>query len=679
MKMRNPIQFKTIGQTLSSALIVLLLLAVNLRATDPPEDLTGMGLEDLMKIKVDTVYAASKHSQKVSEAPASVTVITAEQIRRYGYRNMGDVLRAVSGFYTSYYRYTVNVGVRGFSRPGDYNSRILVMVDGHRVNDCIYDAAAIGSDFVLSMDLISRVEIIRGPGSSLYGASAFFAVINVITMKGDQLNGAQIGASGGSLETVAGSVAYGKHFKSGLDLVAQGSLYQSQGGKNLYFPEFDSPDTNHGIAENADQDQYEHLFANLNYKDFNVQALHSFRKKGLAAAPWGVEFNDPRNIAWDERSYFDFSYARNSADKKTGYFARTYFDRYVYRGDNMMNYSGEAGGPLTLNKDLDRGWLWGVDAKVDREIKKHRLTAGVEFRNTFQQDQDNYDASPYYSYFSDHRSSNNGGLYLQDEWRLSPKVLLNLGLRYDYYGTFGGTLNPRLNLIFNATGQSTLKFLYGRAFRAPTVYELYYQDSVTSKSNPNLNPETISTFEVSFERKMGDHLTFLASGYYSQLDHLIDQQLDPTDGFLIFANAGSAHARGVSVGMEGNWNERLECRFSYDYQQATDADSGEWLANSPRHLVKFNLSVPLWHQNLIPGLEVQGYSERKSRENNLIPGYAVANLTLTSRRFWKHLEAGISFYNLFDQKYSDPTSFDMRQESIPQDGRVLLARIKWFF
>lgn len=228
-----------------------------------PQDLTNLGLEDLMKIKVDTVYAASKHTQLVTEAPASVTVVTAEQRRRYGYRTLGDVLRSVGGFYVSYDRYQYYVGVRGFSRPGDYNCRVLLLLDGHRINDNIYDSASIGTDFLLDMSLIDRIEIIRGPSSSLYGTSAFLGVINIISKKGEQIKGGQATIEAGSLETVKGAFAYGGRFKSGLDLVLNGSGYHSEGEKSLYFPKFDSPETNNGIAANADQDQYEHLFGNI--------------------------------------------------------------------------------------------------------------------------------------------------------------------------------------------------------------------------------------------------------------------------------------------------------------------------------------------------------------------------------------------------------------------------------
>jgi iron complex outermembrane receptor protein len=115
----------------------------------------------------------------VTEAPSSVTIVTSEDIRRYGYRTLAELLRSVRGFYTSYDRSYTSLGVRGFGQPGDYNSRILLLLDGHRLNDNIYDSAMLGTEFILDIDLIERVEISRGPGSSLYGNNAFFAVVKL--------------------------------------------------------------------------------------------------------------------------------------------------------------------------------------------------------------------------------------------------------------------------------------------------------------------------------------------------------------------------------------------------------------------------------------------------------------------------------------------------------------------
>jgi len=167
----------------------------------PQTDLSQYTIEDLMRTEVGTVYGASKFQQKVTDAPASVTIVTAEEIRKYGYRTLAEVLRSVPGLFVDYDRNYSYVGLRGFSRPGDYSSGILLLIDGHRTNDNVYDSPNFGTEFILDVSLIKRVEVIRGPASVLYGSNAFFGVINVITKRGRDARGAEISVDTGSLGT----------------------------------------------------------------------------------------------------------------------------------------------------------------------------------------------------------------------------------------------------------------------------------------------------------------------------------------------------------------------------------------------------------------------------------------------------------------------------------------------
>ena len=158
------------------------------------------------------MFGASERIQAVTEAPASVSFITAEDIARFGYRTLADILRSVRGMYVSDDRNFSLLGVRGFSKPGDYNSRILLLVNGHRVNDNVFGQAQIGAEFGIDPAMFERVEIIRGPASSLYGDSAFFAVVNVITRSGASLGGTSLALEGGTLGTRLARVSSGRRF-----------------------------------------------------------------------------------------------------------------------------------------------------------------------------------------------------------------------------------------------------------------------------------------------------------------------------------------------------------------------------------------------------------------------------------------------------------------------------------
>ncbi len=211
------------GRRMSFFLFLLSLICIaytcGALAQNKPANLSllDMSVEDLMSIKIDSVYGASGFEQKVTEAPASVTIVTSEEIQRYGYRTLADILRNVEGFYVSYDRNYSYVGVRGFGLPGQYNNGIALLVDGHRLNDDIFDAALIGTEFPIDVDLIDRVEVIRGPNSSLYMASAFLAVVNIITKKGRDLPNLSVAAEAGGQGTYEGRLSYGRAFANGLE------------------------------------------------------------------------------------------------------------------------------------------------------------------------------------------------------------------------------------------------------------------------------------------------------------------------------------------------------------------------------------------------------------------------------------------------------------------------------
>ncbi|MCK4591194.1 MAG: TonB-dependent receptor plug domain-containing protein, partial [Candidatus Latescibacteria bacterium] len=148
-----------------------------LYAQETQQDILDIQLEDLLNVKIST---AAKYEQTISEAPASVTIITSEDIKRYGYRTLDEVLMSVRGFYTRNDRNYAYMGIRGFSRPGDYDNRILVLINGHTLNENVYGAPFFGTDLGMNLDTIERIEIVRGPGSAVYGTGAMFAVVNVI-------------------------------------------------------------------------------------------------------------------------------------------------------------------------------------------------------------------------------------------------------------------------------------------------------------------------------------------------------------------------------------------------------------------------------------------------------------------------------------------------------------------
>jgi outer membrane receptor for ferrienterochelin and colicins len=643
----------------------------------PGKSLTDMSLEELMSLRIESVYGASGFKQKVTEAPASVTIITSEDIQRYGYRTLADILRNVAGFYVTNDRNYSYLAVRGFGLSEQYNDSIALLVDGHRLNDNIYDGNLIGTEFPIDVDLIDRVEVIRGPNSSLYVASAFLGVINIITKHGQDVPKLSAAVSVASYGTYQGRVTYGNKFKNGLELLLSGSAYGSHGQDGLYFPEFDSPATNHGIAANADRDASQQLFANLSWGGFKLQGVFGSRDKGIPTAPFGTVFNATDTQTTDARGYLDLDYERKLG-RGWSLTSRTYFDEANNDGTFVYDYSASGGPSRVLNKDFSYGKWWGENVTFSKQIfDTQKFSVGAEFRDNFQQDQGNYDLQPLVQYYSDSKTSTEFSLYAQDEIHLRNNLILNLGFRYDHYSIFGGTTNPRAALIYNAGEKTTFKFLYGQSFRPPNLFELYY-DALGSEANPSLQPETVKTMELVWEQYFANHFRMTASGFYYPIQSLINQQVD-TKGEAFFANAGSLRLRGFDFALSRSLPRGAEGTVSYSFQEATDTSTRMPVTNAPKHLVQASLSVPLIKQKVFASMDLQYVSKRATLAGQYSGAYVVPNFTLFARDISKRWEFSASIYNAFNQKYGDPSGNGLVEDIVVQDGRSFRIKVGYKF
>ena len=641
-------------------------------------DLTKLSLEDLTKVQIQTVYGASKFGQKVTQAPSSVTIITADEIQKYGYRTIADLLRSAPGFYISYDGQDTYVGVRGISRPSDYNTLVLILVDGHRMNENVYNGTYISGEFAIDIDLIERVEIIRGPGSSLYGTDAFFAVINIFTKRGRDLKGTEVSLSAGGQETYQGRVSYGQKFKNGLELLMSESFGESKGNRRIFYPEFNSPATNFGIARDADGNQSHSTFVSASYRDFTFHAVYAVREKHIPTATYGTVFDDSRTEATNSRDYTELGYQHTFKDKWL-VDAHAYYDWFWYDGVYVYDYAGAGVQPFTLNQDYARGNWWGFDLSVSKSLlEKHRVTLGTEEIFNTKQVQGNYDLQPYTRYLFDQRSSTVAAVYVQDEFSIRKNLLLSAGLRFDHYSTFGGTLNPRVALIYSPAENTALKLLYGQAFRAPDDFELYY-NAVGYEANPALRPETIKTTELVFERYFHKYTSLSASGFYNQIGGLVSQTTNPSTGLIHYSNLEEVHGKGLEFQLSEKRPSGWEGRLSYTVQASRSQLDNDTLTNSPKHLAKINLIAPLWSKKLFASFEGQEVSRRETVKETSLGGFFIANATFFSKDMFGRLQASASVYNLFDKRYADPAGNEFRQHSIPQDGRNFRVKLTYRF
>ena len=667
------------------ALLIFLPILAQASGSDTNQmtsDLTALPLESLMEMEIPKVYGASKIEQKSSAAPASVTVINGEEIKRYGYRTLGDVLQSVQGFNVSYDRNYAFVGARGVSL-GDFNSRILLLVDGHRLNNNLTDGAFVDTAFLLDMDLVDRVEIIRGPSAILYGNNAFFGVINVITRTGAQLNGGEVSGGYGSFDSYKARVSYGKLYANGLQFLLSGTYYDSAGNSKLFFPEFDTvaKNVNNGIAQNMDADKSASVFGSVAYGDFSLEGAFNHREKVNPTAQFNLTtFNDPRLRTTDEQSFGALKFAHSFPDD-FDVTARLYYDRYTQ----------EIGYPqsLVVNDQLlfsafsteqDTGEWWGTEVQLNKRLwDKHVFTVGAEYRDDFRQESQVVNAAnPKQDSFTS-ATRESYGIYAQGDLALFHNLHLDGGIRYDQYGTFDPAFDPRVALIYNPFDGSTIKGIYGTAFRAPNFSEL---------SDPRfqeIKPEEITSYELVYEQELGRHLRSSVSGFYNDMNHLI---VFDSGNFTNF----NAQTTGLELALEGFWTNGIRLRASYSLQETTEHSVTWEMPDSPNHLLKFNVSVPVIPEKLFAGLEFQYTSSRHSLDTIAgtggqpitvqgaqAGGFAVINFTLFSQNLLKNLDVSASVYNLLDRQYADPATRFQLQDTIPQDGRTFGLKLTYRF
>jgi iron complex outermembrane receptor protein len=405
--------------------------------------------------------------------------------------------------------------------------------------------------------------------------------------------------------------------------------------------------------------------------------LYGDRRKDLPTAAYGTAFNVSPNWVNDERAFAELKYHHEFAHEwqVTG---RLYFDHYEYDATAPFAYSGGTS-PVTFNKDFALAQSAGAELQVSKNFfEDHRVTLGGEFRDDFALEAKNHDVNPMLVYTDVQSDSGNAGLYLQEEFSIRTNLTLNAGVRYDHFLRFGDTVNPRAGVIYSPWRTTTFKALYGQAFRAPNDYEFNYI-APGYAANHHLQPEHIHSYELVWEQGLGRHYRLTSALFYNQMDDLITQQTDLATGDLAFDNTDSVDAKGAELELEGEWAHGLRSRLSYTYVEATDNATGEVLSNSPRHLGKFNLVVPLYHEKVFAGFEVQANSSRRTVHGNEVGAYAVCNFTLFSHELAKGLDVSASIYNLFDTRFSDPVSLDFAQKNIRQDGRAFRVKLTYRF
>ncbi len=657
------------GTTLASVCVLLLGTtrpALSAEGSVSSNELGELSLQQLIDIPV---YAASRREQTVSEAPAAVTVITHDDIQKYGYRSLGQALASVPGFFISDDRGYKYVGVRGVGLPSDYNSRVLFLLNGLPLNDKYYDGFYIELTPDL-LDAVDRIEVVKGPASALYGSSALFGIVNIITRKGADVNGTMISGAADSNPSGRGVFTYGNQFPNGLDVMLSGHYEENKGQENIDFGQF-------GKAHDADGRHLADAFLSAQYQDWFVQLWYADRKKTIPTGQFGTIVGDDRTTTEDSWYLAEVRWQHELSDNKT-LMLRAYYEDYPYRGTYAYADPVQTLGTETT---LDR-WL-GYEAQFNwQPIEKHRLTLGALYEYHWTDLKGHYvddTGAVSFVYPGTQDDFSYYAFYAQDEFHFLPPLTLTVGGRYDAYPEDSQSrFTPRAALVWKATGQTTVKLLYGQAFRTPSQYESTYPaGSGTGVANPNIKPEQITTYELVAEQDFRHGLFGRLSVFHNEVTDLIAAQVQNLTQ-NIFENAFSVRTTGVEAELNKRFANGVR-GFVNGTWQHSDFSAGPAI-NSPEWIANLGVITPIIGEKLSASLRENFVSDRPTRVAGLDAEDAfITTVTLRSENALPHWTFLLSVENLFDQHYGVPSSADGTVDVIPQAGRVIWFRATYKF
>ncbi|XXF78649.1 TonB-dependent receptor [Myxococcaceae bacterium GXIMD 01537] len=631
------------------------------------------------------VRAASKTLLSVDEAPASTTVISQEELRAFGWSTLAEALAGVRGFFLSNDRQYTYVGVRGFSPPADLNTRILILWDGHSMNDVWAGQGYAAHDLSVDLDEVERIEVVRGPGSALYGTGAFFAVINVVPR--DSLgadNHVELTGAVGALGTTR-LHATAAYESNGRSLLLSAAGHKASGAETTLLRLEGAPTLR---VEGLDAERAFTGGLRAHLGNFTLHAQVNAREKRVPTGPYATVLGAEGTQVGDVRAFAEARYERELGERAQ-LSLRGAFDLSRYTGYWM--YEDEDGsGTLRRSSDAGRAdWLTAEARLALKLFPGNQLTFGLEGQGQLRVEQKSFGVEDTEPLPTQARSQVSA--YVLDEWRLHPRLSASVGLRVDKYLDLDAIpLTPRLALIGRPYEKGLTKLVAGRAFRAPNVYELFYSDNQrTQRPAGQLDPETITTFEVEHAHDLTDELRLTVAGYHNRITNLVvlerEEASVPACGTpvgseqcLVFSNGvGETLAWGAEAGLHWQPGRFLLVDLSYSYVTLKDA-SEEVAQATPAHLASGRLLVPVGNGDVRLAVQAAYQSARPVGEGGedsgeaLLLGFGVSGDYGRLRYF-----AGVQ--NLLDAKYSLPLGANISPAPVPQYGRTFTLQLSGTF
>lgn len=678
---------------------------VDLEQTEDIEDIENLSLSELLE---QPVTSASHYAQRPGGSPILVSTIDSDLIQALGYRTLGDALRGMRGVYTTNDRNYSYLGARGFSLPGDYNTRFALSIDNHRLNDPVYGQGNTGAELGIPMIAVERIEMIRGGAWSVHGESALLGAIQVVTASGATRPGINVTSTArANVETFedrAGrdkveprgedvQASYGL-VRGGFDVFVASAYTRDPGLSAIYMPELASPDGTcigssgkvqpcDGVVRGADGEELGSLFAAIKKRGFAFRTFASWRTKEAPTASYDVVIGQPVRTT-DHRAYGDLEYATSS--ERGDLVLRLTGDHYGYVGKYPYLFADAAAAQLEpslgFNDDTADTTWWGAEARgrlkrerYGRYLSDLEIGGGLEARRATGR-QLNADVGNGVADVRLDRTDrvDRAAVFGHASARAFDHVVGFVAGRGDYYPDgIGVVFNPQLGVVLDGDGLGRLRASLSRGHRAPNLYEQFFGNGVDGLAPPELRAEKSATREVSVEHYLSSHLRLLVVAFRQDVSDLLALSTRE-DGNAVFENAGGMRSQGVEAELEGRW-DKFRLRSSYTRQKARN-DAGETPANSPESLANLTLVIPFAGERGIVGFDSWYVNKRLSFGGVELPPYFMTNVALTINKVVDRLDLTLGITNLFDQRSGDPGSEEHRQSVIPHDPRIVWARLR---
>lgn len=655
------------------------------------------------------VAAASRETERLEDVPASVSLVSAEELRAFGWQTLTEAVAGLRGIYQTDDRTYASIGLRGFSQPSDYGNRLLVTMDGHSMNDDQLGSSYVGYDQRADLMDVQRIELVRGPGSALYGTNAFFGVLNMVMRDGSSLLTPHVSFATDGASMARLRIGGGTQFSRDAGFWASASGILAQ-GRDWVFPEIDPSATVRG----ADGFQTGTIALRGWLGDFTIEGSLNRRDHRIPTGAFDSIVGDPSTHTADTRGFLELRWEPRLDVVQLH--LRAYLDAYFL--DDAYAYQDDDGMGGTVRSVTHDGWdgLWaGGEARATITATDWlRFTVGAEGRGsaiarlTSRSDAQDGTSDRYLDEdFVAQRSASAMSMgsiprlfsasgYALADVRPIREVGLNGGVRYDYVSTFSdGNFSPRGTIFLRPWEGGTFRLMGGGAFRAPSPYELRYFDGGSTQIQPvSLRPERIWTGEIEYTHRI-EEVSIVGTVFYNFIDSLVttvDASTSPacsSGSCFVYANsAQSAQTLGAEAEVRRDFRHGWMLAATYSYQRTrfgdvtSDAPSAR-ITNSPEHLASIRGVAPLIEDVMSIAARLRVESPRLAQRAGgpLIesPVPVLLDVVVSGRIADIHLDYAIGLRNVFDWQYSYPGGGDLPMLFVPQPGRTFFLQTTLYY